>query len=319
MMIKSFMQRFDPDEHLSKCMNFSSATTPGMFQRIIESYVEKRMGTTYGPPNGKSMTVFIDDVNMPVINDWGDQITNEITRQCIENGGFYSLDKPGEFSMIADIQFLAAMIHPGGGRNDIPERFKRQFSIFNCTLPSNTSIDKIFGVISSGYFCAERFDDVIVSFIANLVPMTRTVWQMTKGKMLPTPAKFHYIFNLRDLSRIWEGMLKVEREIATSEIMMLNLWKHECVRVIADRFILDADKKWFEDAMNEVLIDQVGEDTVENVFPEPYFVDFLRDPPELTGDEPDDFVIVIPKVYEQVTFSLIRFLANMLFVIIQFY
>ncbi|KAK4825976.1 hypothetical protein QYF61_003545 [Mycteria americana] len=210
-MIKDYTSKYDPDVHLTRCLNFSSATLPNMFQRSIESYIDKRMGTTYGPPAGKKMTVFIDDINMPVINEWGDQITNEIVRQLMEQKGFYNLEKPGEFTNVADIQFVAAMIHPGGGRNDIPQRLKRQFTIYNCTLPSSSSIDKIFRTIAEGYFCERRgFPEEICKLASALVSTTRKVWQTTKAK-------------------------------------------HECRRVIADRFISQSDKDWFEDMMKKGL------------------------------------------------------------------
>ncbi|XP_027380865.1 dynein heavy chain 8, axonemal isoform X2 [Bos indicus x Bos taurus] len=300
-MIKAYLKKYDPEVQLSKSLNFSSATEPMMFQRTIESYVDKRMGSTYGPPGGRKMTVFIDDINMPVINEWGDQITNEIVRQMMEMEGMYSLDKPGDFTTIVDVQLIAAMIHPGGGRNDIPQRLKRQFTVFNCTLPSNASIDKIFGVIGCGYFDAcRRFKPEICEMILNLVSASRMLWQWTKVKMLPTPSKFHYIFNLRDLSRIWQGMLTIKADECASVHVLLSLFKHECNRVIADRFITPDDEQWFNTQLVRSVEENVSPDVGSYILPEPYFVDFLREMPEPTGDEPEDTAFEVPKVYELV-------------------
>ncbi|ESN99020.1 hypothetical protein HELRODRAFT_162498 [Helobdella robusta] len=278
--IRNYCAGFDPEKRLFKNINFSCTTTPHSFQKSLESFMEKRMGATHGPPAGKKMTLFIDDINMPLVNVWGDQVTNETTRQLLESSGLYSLDRLGEFIRIVDLQVLACMCQPSGGRNDIPQRLKRHFSIFNCTLPSQTSIDKIFSTIASGYFCKKNgFADEVRELIADLVPVTRKLWQEVKGSYLATPAKFHYVFNLRDLSRIWQGMLRSKARVIRGKKDLLSLWQHECTRVICDRFTNDKDKQLFVNIMQKSLeaTDLLDASEASN---DVYFTNFMRETDE---------------------------------------
>lgn len=48
-------------------MNFSSRTTSLDVQRNLEANVEKRTKDTYGPPPGKRLIIFVDDMNMPQV------------------------------------------------------------------------------------------------------------------------------------------------------------------------------------------------------------------------------------------------------------
>lgn len=71
---------FDPENHLTRTINFSFATSPSQFQKTMESYLEKRVGMTFGPIGGRRMTVFLDDINLPEINIWNDQVLSQLEK-----------------------------------------------------------------------------------------------------------------------------------------------------------------------------------------------------------------------------------------------
>lgn len=54
-----------PSEVVSACVNFSGKTTTKNLQDAFEGNLEAKRKTLLGPPGGKKMIFFIDDVNMP--------------------------------------------------------------------------------------------------------------------------------------------------------------------------------------------------------------------------------------------------------------
>ncbi|CAM9825069.1 unnamed protein product [Heterosigma akashiwo] len=302
---------------LVKKIYFSSATTPGMFQRTVEGELDKRGGKNFGPPTGKRLTVFMDDVNMPEVNEWGDQPTLEIVRQLVETRGFYFLDKDkrGDLKSIEDFSYCAAMNHPSGGQNDVPNRLKRHFFCFNLVLPPEGSIQSIYGQMLEGRYPASKWPLEFTSRARALPRHTVALWQWVRQAMLPTPSKFHYNFNMRELSRVFTGVLRAPKESVADGVALVRLWRHECLRTFADKLTTLEDKAAFlarldratqdlvaggmgpgADAAGQALADEgeggggaLGEALLEETF----FVDFLRDD---EYDEDGALVAEAPKV-----------------------
>nr|Q39575.1 RecName: Full=Dynein gamma chain, flagellar outer arm [Chlamydomonas reinhardtii]7KZM_C Chain C, Dynein gamma chain, flagellar outer arm [Chlamydomonas reinhardtii]7KZN_C Chain C, Dynein gamma chain, flagellar outer arm [Chlamydomonas reinhardtii]7KZO_C Chain C, Dynein gamma chain, flagellar outer arm [Chlamydomonas reinhardtii]8GLV_AD Chain AD, Dynein gamma chain, flagellar outer arm [Chlamydomonas reinhardtii]8GLV_AX Chain AX, Dynein gamma chain, flagellar outer arm [Chlamydomonas reinhar len=312
--INQFISKFNAETTANKTITFSSLTTPGIFQMSIEGAVEKRQGRTFGPPGGKQMCIFVDDISMPYINEWGHQVTNEIVRQLLEQGGMYSLEKPiGDMKFITDVRYVAAMNTPGGGKNDIPNRLKRQFAIFNVPLPSVAAINGIFGKLVEGRFSRDVFCEEVVYVASKLVPLTITLWNRIQTKMLPTPAKFHYLFNMRELSKVFQGVILATRDrfnlaagdsavfggnVASPEGYLLGLWIHECRRVFSDKLISYEDKNWVDKAVFDLCRDNFSSDLVKQVEEPIYFVDFLREPAVMM--RPVEIVTPHPSFYYSV-------------------
>jgi len=67
----------------------------------------------------------------------------------------------------------------------------------------------------------------------------------SQPKFSPTAIKFHYIFNLRDVSRVVEGLLMCKADKYRDNIKgLVQVFAHECRRVFQDRLYEGLDMKY---------------------------------------------------------------------------
>jgi len=231
------------DDVVSACVNFSGRTTTKNLQDAFEGNLEAKRKTLLGPPGGKKMIFFIDDVNMPQLDRYGSQPPCELLRQTIDQTGFYDTKKL-IFKQIKDTRFVCACAPPSGGRSAVTPRLFRHFNMVWVPDLSEHSMRTIFASILRGFL--EQNESSGLSIYAEpVVKASVDLYQRTIGEFLPTPAKCHYTFNLRDLSKVVQGCLMIALPDLTSKETLVYLWVHETFRVFRDRLVDAADRSKF--------------------------------------------------------------------------
>ncbi|XP_048653960.1 dynein axonemal heavy chain 2 isoform X2 [Marmota marmota marmota] len=274
---QTVLQSLPPSQWTVLIVNMSAQTTSNNVQNIIESRVEKRTKGVYVPFGGKSLITFMDELNMPAKDTFGSQPPLELIRLWIDYGFWYDRSKQ-TIKYIRDMFLMAAMGPPGGGRTVISPRLQSRFNIINMTFPTESQIIRIFGTMINQKL--QDFEEEVKPIGNVVTEATLDVYNTVVQRFLPTPAKIHYLFNLRDISKVFQGMLRANKDFHDTKSSITRLWIHECFRVFSDRLVDATDMEAFVG----IISDKLGsffDLTFHNLCPNkrpPIFGDFLKEP-----------------------------------------
>ncbi|KAL0879698.1 hypothetical protein ABMA27_003413, partial [Loxostege sticticalis] len=275
---------------------FSARTSANQTQDVIDSKLERRRRGVFGPPPTKRQVFFIDDLNMPALEVYGAQPPIELLRQFMDFSGWYDRTNIGEFKMLVDVGIVAAMGPPGGGRNPVTMRLMRHFHYVSFTEMEYASKYAIFNTILCSW--TRNIPKEVKVREGPFLKASIDIFSSLVEELLPTPTKSHYTFNMRDLSKVFQGILMMDPHFVKDEDDVIRLWYHEHQRVYQDRLVNNEDRDWFVNLLNKKIRTEFGKksaDVVEGRLM--LFGDFMdigadeRKYVEITDQEEMDYVL----------------------------
>ncbi|XP_049749389.1 dynein axonemal heavy chain 11 isoform X2 [Elephas maximus indicus] len=237
------------EDYIVARVPFNYYTTSAALQRILEKPLEKKAGRNYGPVGNKKLVYFIDDMNLPEVDVYGTVQPHTLIRQHIDYGHWYDRQKV-TLKEIHNCQYVACM-NPLVGSFTINPRLQRHFTVFAFNFPSLDALNTIYGQILGSHFQQQAFGPSILRSGPALIQAAVALHQMMMHNFLPTAIKFHYIFNLRDLSNIFQGILFASPECLKVPNDLIRLWLHESSRVYGDKLTDTKDCDLFQKKMLE--------------------------------------------------------------------
>ncbi|XP_063077561.1 dynein axonemal heavy chain 9-like [Engraulis encrasicolus] len=238
------LSSLDPDKYAIKNVPFNYYTTSAMLQAVLEKPLEKKAGRNYGPPGNKRLIYFIDDLNMPEVDAYGTVQPHTLIRQHMDYNHWYDRGKL-QLKEVHSVQYMACM-NPTAGSFTINPRLQRHFSVFALCFPGADALQTIYTSILGQHLRGEGFGAGLQKAAAHLVQLALALHQRVTATFLPTAIKFHYTFNLRDLSNIFQGILFCGSECLKAPQDLLKIFLHESNRVYRDKMVEESDQNTFD-------------------------------------------------------------------------
>ncbi|XP_055588743.1 dynein axonemal heavy chain 7 isoform X2 [Uranotaenia lowii] len=261
--IDFLLKRNDTNIYKPLLISFSAQTSANQVQDIIMSKLDKRRKGVFGPPLGKKCVVFIDDVSMPQKETYGAQPPIEIVRMFLDHAMWYDRKEVVPMKLV-DLQVMCAMGPPSTG-NTVTPRFSRHFLSIALDEFDDDTLTGIFSKIVLWHLDTRGFSKEFDPCIDEIVLSTLQIYREARKVLLPTPAKCHYLFNLRDFSRVIQGVLLSVPEGTETLNCIRRLWAHEILRVYGDRLVDDEDREWLFQELCTVIDKYMHEDP-KNLF-----------------------------------------------------
>eukprot|EP00968_Pinguiococcus_pyrenoidosus_P000337 scaffold23_cov268-Pinguiococcus_pyrenoidosus.AAC.7 len=232
-MVKGMLAGSDPSVQQSYSINFNFYTTSAVLQNTMMLPLEKKTGTNFGPPGQARLVYFVDDLNLPEVDKYNTQSAIALLRQYMEYEHFYDLAKLTS-KTISNSQVVSCM-NPTAGSFEVNPRLQRWFVTFAIGLPGPTSLLTIYQTFLDGHL--RHFVEGVQEVSNNLIKAALGLHKQVEATFRKTASNFHYEFNIRHLSNVFQGLLISEPEQFAEPDKFVVLWLHESERVYADRLV----------------------------------------------------------------------------------
>ncbi|KAG5489239.1 hypothetical protein GH5_00103 [Leishmania sp. Ghana 2012 LV757] len=252
-LMRQLLMQEMPKECTPIFFTFSARTSAIQTQDLIFSKFEVRRRASpqvWGAPLNRKFIILVDDMNMPLKEQYGAQPPIELLRQFLDYSGWYDC-RNREFFSIVDVVLAGTMGPPGGGRHFVTQRFLRHFHQIAFPEIEDDSMRRIFFSLLESFF--SPFAEDVRGKLSAVVTASIEVFNVVVKELKPTPARPHYLFNLRDLAKVMDGLTNATTATVATVPALVRLWLHEEMRTFQDRLTTDVDRAWFQDLLGKQL------------------------------------------------------------------